>query len=93
VKVHLADGTFEEGDIVVGADGVHSLTRQVMWDYAAQTDPSSISDSDKKVIFIGYKGIYVVSDKSKLDLGPSDVHVGLGHDVTKLVFTQPGSAM
>lgn len=33
-KVYVADGTFEEGDLVIGADGVYSLTRQLMWDFA-----------------------------------------------------------
>jgi 2-polyprenyl-6-methoxyphenol hydroxylase-like FAD-dependent oxidoreductase len=26
VRVHLSDGTIEEGDIVIGADGVHRYT-------------------------------------------------------------------
>lgn len=94
VKVHLADGTIEEGDLVVGADGVHSLTRELMWDWAAENDPSCIPDSDKKALFTSYKGIYGVSDHAKLrDIGPSDIHVCLGHGVTKLLFTQPEKAM
>jgi FAD dependent monooxygenase len=68
VKVHLADGSFEEGDMVVGADGVHSLTRQLMWDYAAEHDPSAIPESDKNrnALFTDYKGIYGVSDVENL---------------------------
>ncbi|OTA84153.1 hypothetical protein M434DRAFT_173798 [Hypoxylon sp. CO27-5] len=30
VRVHLADGSVEEGDIIIGADGVHSETRAIM---------------------------------------------------------------
>jgi FAD dependent monooxygenase len=64
----LADGSFEEGDMVVGADGVHSLTRQLMWDYAAEHDPSAIPESDKNrnALFTDYKGIYGVSDVENL---------------------------
>jgi FAD dependent monooxygenase len=93
VKVWLTDGTYEEGDIVIGADGVHSLVRELMWDYAAKKDPSLIPDSDKKALFTQYKGIFGVSDQGELpDLGPADVNIVGGQDVTKLLFTQPGIA-
>jgi len=67
-----------------------------MWDYAAEHDPSSIPDSDKQALFTAHKGLYGVSDITKLNdpnLGLADTNVCLGHGVTKLLFTQPGSAM
>jgi FAD dependent monooxygenase len=91
VKVFLTDGTFEEGDIVIGADGVHSRVRQLMWDYAAENEPNAIPDSDKQALFTQYKGIFGVSDAKGLpDLGPADVNIVMGQDTTELVFTQPG---
>ncbi|KAH7078980.1 hypothetical protein BKA63DRAFT_255465 [Paraphoma chrysanthemicola] len=91
VKVWLTDGTFEEGDMVIGADGVHSLVRDLMWDYAEKTDPGSIPESDKKSLFTQYKGMFGVSEQDGLtDFGPSDVNILGGYDVTKLLFTQPG---
>jgi FAD dependent monooxygenase len=94
VKVVLADGSFEEGDLVIGADGVHSLTRQLMWDYATQTRSDSIPESDKKALFTEFKGIYGVSDLASLpSLGPAEMHICFGQDTTKLIFTQPGVAM
>ncbi|KAI1425115.1 hypothetical protein F5Y12DRAFT_748914 [Xylaria sp. FL1777] len=47
VRVHLTDGSFEDGSIVVGADGVHSRTRVIMQklaeeageDFAKEEDP------------------------------------------------------
>ena len=32
VRVLIIDGTIEEGDIVIGADGVHSIFRSQMWE-------------------------------------------------------------
>jgi FAD dependent monooxygenase len=93
VKVFLADGTYEEGDIVIGADGVHSLTRQLMWDYAAKNEPGAVPESDKTAIFSQYKGVFGVTDQGDLpDLGDADTHVVLGDGSTKLLFTQPGIA-
>jgi FAD dependent monooxygenase len=91
VKVFLTDGTFEEGDLVIGADGVHSLVRQLMWDYAAENEPSAIPESDKQALYSDYKGIFGVSEQKDMpSLGPSDVHVVCSQDSTKLLFTQPG---
>jgi 2-polyprenyl-6-methoxyphenol hydroxylase-like FAD-dependent oxidoreductase len=40
VRVITKDGTIFTGDIVVGADGVHSQTREEMWKIAEAEDPS-----------------------------------------------------
>lgn len=93
VKVFLADGTYEEGDIVIGADGVHSLTRQLMWDYAAKEEPYAVTESDKTAIFSQYKGVFGVTNQGNLpDLGDADTNIVLGDGSTKLLFTQPGVA-
>jgi FAD dependent monooxygenase len=93
VKVYLTDGTFEEGDLVIGADGVHSVVRQLMWDYAAENEPDAIPASDKEALFTDYKGLFGVSDQKDLPgLGPSDIHIICDQDSTKLLFTQPGVA-
>jgi FAD dependent monooxygenase len=93
VRVHLADGTIEEGDIIIGADGVHSTTRKLMWDYASDHAQYSIPDSDKTVMFSQFSGLFGVSTQEPyMNLGPSDSHVIYGQDVTKLLFTQPGKA-
>lgn len=47
VRVHLTDSSFEDGSIVIGADGVHSKTRTIMQklaeeageDFAKEEDP------------------------------------------------------
>lgn len=46
VTAHCEDGTAEHGSIVIGADGVHSRTRQIMQSLEAATkEPSSSSSS------------------------------------------------
>jgi FAD dependent monooxygenase len=93
VKVHLTDGTFEEGDLVIGADGVHSRVRESMWEYAAEHEPDAIPESDKSAMYTQFKGFFGVSEQAGLpDIGPADCSVGLGQNVTKLLFTSLGQA-
>jgi FAD dependent monooxygenase len=94
IRVHLADGSTEEGDMVIGADGVHSLARKLMWDYAEKFEPDSIPKTDKEVMSFGeFRGLFGVSNvPENTQLGPSDAHVTLGQDETKLLFTQKGKA-
>lgn len=51
VKVHLRDGSVEEGSIVIGIDGVYSKTRQIM-QKLAQTPP------DAWPMTATYRGLY-----------------------------------
>ena len=48
VEVFLSDGTSEKGDIVVGADGVHSTVREKMWECANRLEPGIIDVKEKK---------------------------------------------
>lgn len=47
VRVSCGDGSFFEGSIVIGADGVHSKTRQMMRKAALQADPKAKWDEEK----------------------------------------------
>jgi 2-polyprenyl-6-methoxyphenol hydroxylase-like FAD-dependent oxidoreductase len=47
-RVILADGTEYVGDLVVGADGVHSKVREIMWEKANATIPHFISVAEKR---------------------------------------------
>lgn len=38
VNVHCDDGSQYTGDVVAGADGVHSVTRKEMWRYATELE-------------------------------------------------------
>ena len=51
VYVYCNNGAFFEGDIVVGADGIHSIVRSEMWRQAAKTDPHAFEIKDKACEF------------------------------------------
>lgn len=46
VQVTTSDGRRFAGDILVGADGVHSFVRQEMWRLAKQEAPGYFSDNE-----------------------------------------------
>jgi 2-polyprenyl-6-methoxyphenol hydroxylase-like FAD-dependent oxidoreductase len=48
VLVRLQDGSVESGDIVIGADGVHSTVRGIMWDNSNAAAPDTISAAEKR---------------------------------------------
>ncbi|KAH7405963.1 hypothetical protein DE146DRAFT_630660 [Phaeosphaeria sp. MPI-PUGE-AT-0046c] len=92
VKVYLTDGSVEEGDMVIGADGVHSNVRQLMWEHAAKNEPQALPELDKDALYSDFKAMFGASEiKDMPELGPADVHVVQGYGTTKLVFTQPGN--
>lgn len=91
VRVVLSDGSVEEGDMVIGADGVHSVVKGEMWDYASNAEPSSIPESDKTAVFCEFGGLFGVSkQKDSFGLSPSESNIIYGHNNSKLLFTQPG---
>jgi FAD dependent monooxygenase len=51
VTVKCADGTEYEGDIVIGADGIHSRTRREMQRFAKETGPVGLMDRDENCEF------------------------------------------
>jgi 2-polyprenyl-6-methoxyphenol hydroxylase-like FAD-dependent oxidoreductase len=48
VVVYTQDGQSYKGDLVVGADGVHSHMRTRMWQFADMVRPGMIPDYEKK---------------------------------------------
>ena len=47
VEVTLTNGDVERGDIVLGADGVYSMVRSVMWEQANKATPGLITVQEK----------------------------------------------
>lgn len=48
IRVVLADGTVEKGDIVVGCDGVNSIVRHAIWAHANEAVPNYITSTEKR---------------------------------------------
>lgn len=57
VSVHCEDGTTEEGSIVIGADGVHSRTRQCMAAATARTPPKALQEAESPYVS-PYRGLF-----------------------------------
>jgi 2-polyprenyl-6-methoxyphenol hydroxylase-like FAD-dependent oxidoreductase len=47
VSVYCDNGSCFKGDIVVGADGIHSIIRAEMWRHASAIAPGAFSVKDK----------------------------------------------
>lgn len=94
VRVLLTDGTVEEADIVIGADGVHSSVRSQMWDYAGKFEPNVVPESDKSVLFSEYDAMFGVSKMEghhkDYGMAAAETNVVFGHGVTVLFFQQSG---
>lgn len=91
VTVILDDGTTEKGDMVIGADGVHSVVRELMWKHANEQNPGTITEKEKKALTTEWDAIFGVS-ALPAGLGPGDSHMIHGYDRTGLCFTQPDRA-
>lgn len=97
VRVILTDGSVEEGDIVIGADGVHSSVRTQMWDYAREFEPGTVPESDKSALFSEYDGFFGVSKLKGTHedhgMAAAETNVVFGQGITKLFFSQQGQQM
>lgn len=62
VSVYTEDGTAYHGDLVVGADGVHSVVRSEIWRIAHEEQPGLIPDSEKsRKPHLEKSSIYVIT--------------------------------
>ncbi|OJD30709.1 monooxygenase fad-binding protein [Diplodia corticola] len=72
VLVHTDDGATFEGQIVVGADGVHSTVRKEMWRNADEKDPGAIPKEDRQNIKCEYACVFGLA-KPTPGIAPGDV--------------------
>ncbi|KAI0468802.1 FAD dependent oxidoreductase domain-containing protein [Xylaria cf. heliscus] len=90
VKVQLADGSVHEGDLLVGADGVHSAVRSLVWKHANQAIPGSISLEEKQRIKTTYNCLLGTGPLIP-GLGSEDMHCVSFDKFSFLILTQPDS--
>ncbi|KAL2019326.1 hypothetical protein VTK56DRAFT_9793 [Thermocarpiscus australiensis] len=72
VEVHLEDGTVETGDMIIGADGVHTLMRSYMWEHAARVSPGLITSAEKTSLKT-YSETLVITTDPIPELGYRDI--------------------
>ena len=60
VVVRCADGSEFRGDLVIGADGIHSRTRMEMQKFAEETGPKGLIDRDKSSKSMERRGCVVI---------------------------------
>lgn len=91
VRVHCADGSIEEGDIVVGADGVHSTVRSFMQQQAGRkaVSPRAHAKNQWKTT---YRTLFGNIARARLehvdlsDVSPGDVYESHGPGTTTQFF-------
>ena len=54
IRVQTLDGDVYEADLVVGADGVHSRTREEMWRMSSSLGSNEIPISEKDSVFVTF---------------------------------------
>ncbi|KAI4115029.1 MAG: hypothetical protein LQ345_004294 [Seirophora villosa] len=78
VRAILANGTEEQGDVIVGCDGVNSIVRQAMWANANKMMPGFITLAEKRSMA-----------PTPLGLGTRDMTCVHEHGFSFLFLTQP----
>lgn len=75
VVVTCEDGSTYAGDIVLGADGVHSKVRRIMREKALKADPASEAELDAESPFPAVYKLLFCTIPRQYDFMPGDHHV------------------
>ncbi|KAF6803744.1 FAD binding domain protein [Colletotrichum sojae] len=63
VQVHTDDGSIFEGDIIVGADGIHSAVRSEMWRLGHEQSPGYFPPDEQSRVPVDTKCIFGISKR------------------------------
>ncbi|ORY03474.1 hypothetical protein BCR34DRAFT_617773 [Clohesyomyces aquaticus] len=88
VRVFLEDGSHEDGDIVVGCDGVASSVRKIMWDHANEAVPNTITTKEMQSLKVNYKCLVGLSP-AIAQLPSGSMTVVHNNGFSFLIMTQP----
>ncbi|RAL12872.1 FAD-dependent oxidoreductase [Aspergillus homomorphus CBS 101889] len=89
VTVHTADGSQLCGDLVVGADGIHSIVRSQMWQYIrSNKDAARFFLAREMPLHVSFTGVFGISDPIEgLEQGIAYRTCGTGWSMLILVGT------
>ncbi|RYP61688.1 hypothetical protein DL771_010039 [Monosporascus sp. 5C6A] len=82
VHVTTSDGRQFTGDILVGADGVHSIVRQEMWRLARLTAPGYFSDDEINNIKCNWITLFGISTLRDPRITPGSANTRFGHGMS-----------
>ncbi|GKT41102.1 FAD-dependent monooxygenase andE [Colletotrichum spaethianum] len=90
VLVHTKDGSVFEGDIVVGADGIHSTVREEMWRIGHEESPGYFPKDEASRVPVATRCIFGISKRpSKLTAGTQQMCHNIGWSY--LIVGAPGN--
>ncbi|KAL4881328.1 hypothetical protein BJY04DRAFT_227936 [Aspergillus karnatakaensis] len=89
VSVQTQDGSTYNGNLVVGADGVHSLVRREMWRHAEAESPGLITAEEKDGLKVNYITIFGISTSISA-LQPGEQTASLHPGRSYLAFPDKG---
>ncbi|KAH7230268.1 hypothetical protein B0J15DRAFT_518297 [Fusarium solani] len=87
-QAYTQDGSMCEGDIVVGADGIHSAVRDEMWRLGKEQSPGYFSEDENSQVPVSTRCIFGISNKPSC-YGSRSQQMVLGQDHAYLVIAAP----
>ncbi|KAF5622315.1 hydroxylase [Fusarium sp. NRRL 52700] len=89
VQAYTQDGSVYEGDIIVGADGIHSAVRDEMWRLGKEQSPGYFPEDENSRVPVSTRCIFGISKRPPaLGYRSQQMVVGDGH--AYLIIAAPG---
>jgi 2-polyprenyl-6-methoxyphenol hydroxylase-like FAD-dependent oxidoreductase len=92
VVVHCEDGSTHSGDIVVGADGVHSAVKPLMLQHVEESKPGS-TKKDQNSVSAEYSCIFGLGNPVEGVVTPGDSHRSYSKGHSTLAFIGRGGML
>lgn len=90
--VYCKDGSSYAGDIVVGADGIHSTVKKLMLDQIESIHPGT-TEKDRNSVSAEYNCIFGIGNPVKGHVVPGDSHRSYDKDHSTLSFVGKGGML
>lgn len=90
--VHCKDGSSYTGDIVVGADGIHSAVKTLMQDHIEKSSPGS-TEKDRNGVSAEYNCIFGLGNPVKGEVQVGHSHRSYARDQSTLSFVGTGGIL